>query len=66
MDASKTFGIMPESLVGEYLFDPIMSGDEVVMPAGTEITEEVLNDLDKMNVKEISLTYGAYGNRPSG
>ncbi len=55
MDASKTFGIMPESLVGEYLFDPIMSGDEVVMPSGTEITEEVLNDLDKMNVKEISL-----------
>ena len=53
MDASKTFGIMPESLVGEYLFDPIMSGDEVVMPAGTEITEEVLNDLDKMNIKEI-------------
>ena len=32
-----------------------MSGDEVVMPAGTEITEEVLNDLDKMNIKEISL-----------
>ena len=55
MDASKTFGIMPESLIGEYLFDPIMSGDEVVMPAGTEITEEVLNDLDKMNIKEISL-----------
>ena len=55
MDTSKTFGILPESLVGEYLFDPIMSGDEVVMPAGTEITEEVLNDLDKMNVKEISL-----------
>ncbi len=52
---SKEFGILPESLVGEYLFDPIMSGDEVVMPAGTEITEEVLNDLDKMNVKEISL-----------
>ena len=52
---TKNFGILPESLVGEYLFDPIMSGDEVVFPAGTEITEEVLNDLDKMNVKEISL-----------
>ena len=52
---TKEFGILPESLVGEYLFDPIMSGDEVVFPAGTEITEEVLNDLDKMNVKEISL-----------
>ena len=52
---AKEFGILPESLVGEYLFDPIMSGDEVVFPAGTEITEEVLNDLDKMNIKEISL-----------
>ena len=52
---TKTFGILPESLIGEYLFDPVMSGDEIVFPAGTEITEEVLNDLDKMNVKEISL-----------
>ena len=55
LETSKNFGILPESLVGEYLFDPIMSGDEVVLPAGTEITEEVLNDLDKMNIKEISL-----------
>ncbi len=55
LETSKNFGLLPESLIGEYLFDPIMSGDEVVMPAGTEITEEVLNDLDKMNVKEISL-----------
>ena len=55
LDESKKFGIMPETLVGEYLFDPVMSGDEVVFPAGTEITEDVLNDLDKMNVKEISL-----------
>ena len=52
---TKNFGILPESLIGEYLFDPIMSGDEVVYPAGTEITEDVLNDLDKMNIKEISL-----------
>ena len=55
LETSKNFGVLPESLIGEYLFDPIMSGDEVVMPAGTEITEEVLNDLDKMNIKEISL-----------
>ena len=55
LETSKKFGVLPESLIGEYLFDPIMSGDEVVMPAGTEITEEVLNDLDKMNIKEISL-----------
>ena len=52
---SKNFGIMPESLIGEFLFDPVMAGDEVVFPSGTEITEEVLSDLDKMNVKEISL-----------
>ncbi len=52
---SKSFAVMPESLIGEYLFDPIMSGDEVAFPAGTEITEEVLNDLDKMGIKEISL-----------
>ncbi len=55
LQASKEFGIMPESLIGEYLFDPIMSGDEVVFPAGTEITENVLSELDEMNVKEISL-----------
>ena len=55
LESSKNFGVLPESLIGEYLFDPIMSGDEVVLPAGTEITEEVLNDLDKMNIKEISL-----------
>ena len=52
---SKSCAVMPESLIGEYLFDPIMSGDEVAFPAGTEITEEVLNDLDKMGIKEISL-----------
>ena len=53
--ASKEFGILPESLIGEYLFDPIMSGDEVVFQAGTEITEEILSELDKMGVKNISL-----------
>ena len=52
---SKTFGMLPESLVGEYLFDPIMNGDEVLYQAGTEITEEILSDLDKLGVKEISL-----------
>ncbi len=55
VSASKTFGILPESLVGEYLFDPIMNGDEVLYSAGTEITEEILSDLDKLGVKEISL-----------
>ncbi len=55
MSASKEFGIASESLVGEYLFDPIMSGDQVMYQAGTEITEEVLADIEKLNVKEISL-----------
>ncbi|MBO7642872.1 MAG: DNA-directed RNA polymerase subunit beta, partial [Alphaproteobacteria bacterium] len=53
--ASKTFGVNSESLIGEYLFDPIMSGDEVLYQSGTEITEEVLSDLAKLGVKEISL-----------
>ena len=55
MSASKEFGIANEALVGEYLFDPIMSGDQVMYQAGTEITEEVLADIEKLNVKEISL-----------
>jgi DNA-directed RNA polymerase subunit beta len=52
---SKEFGIDSESLIGEYLFEPIMSGDEVMFPAGTEITEEVLSDLDKLGIKNISI-----------
>lgn len=55
MAASKKFGINAEALVGEYLFDPITNAGEIVFPAGTEITEEVLADLEKMDVKEISL-----------
>ena len=52
---AKQFAIKTESLVGNYLFDSIMSEDQVVYPAGTEITEEILTDLDRMNVKEISI-----------
>ena len=55
MSASKKFGIDAEALIGEYLFDPITNAGEIVFPAGTEITEEVLSDLAKMDVKEISL-----------
>ena len=51
--ASKTYGLTSESLVGEFLFDPIMGTDEVIFPAGTEITEEVLADIEKMGVKEL-------------
>ena len=52
---SKSFGVESNSLVGEYLFDPIMSGEEIVFASGTEITEEVLADLEKMSVKSISI-----------
>ena len=56
MDASKEFGIMPDAMVGEYLFDPILDADgNVVYRSGTEITPDVMADLEKMNVGEISL-----------
>jgi len=53
--ASKKFGIATDGLVGEYLFDAVTNAGEVVFPAGTEITEEVLADLEKMDVKNISI-----------
>ena len=53
--ASKKFAIMPDALVGEYLFEPVTNGGDVVYPAGTELTDEILSDLDKMNVKNISI-----------
>ncbi|MBO4480531.1 MAG: DNA-directed RNA polymerase subunit beta [Alphaproteobacteria bacterium] len=53
--SSKEFGIMPDALIGEYLFDPVMSGDQVLYQSGTEITEEVLADIEKLGIKEISL-----------
>ena len=55
MAASKQYGIMPDALVGEYLFDPIMNVEEVLFPAGTEITEEILADIEKLGIKNISL-----------
>ena len=52
---TKQFGLTTDSLVGEYLFEPVTNAGEVVYPAGTEITEESLADLDKMGVKNISI-----------
>ena len=52
---SKTFGIARDSLIGEYLFSAIKNGDDVLFPEGTEITEEVLNEIEKLGVKNISL-----------
>ncbi|HIU65532.1 MAG TPA: DNA-directed RNA polymerase subunit beta [Candidatus Enterousia avicola] len=56
MNASKDFGIVQDSLIGEYLFDPILDAEgNVLYRSGTEITPDVIADLEKMNVKEISL-----------
>ena len=52
---SKKFGIKGDALIGEYLFSAVKNGDEVLFPEGTEITEEVLNELEKLGVKNISL-----------
>lgn len=53
--ASKTFGLTRDSLIGEYLFSAVKNGEEVLFQEGTEITEEVLNELEKLGVKNISL-----------
>mgnify|MGYP002623543228 FL=1 len=53
--ASKKFGLERDSLIGEYLFSAVKNGDDVLFTEGTEITEEVLNELEKLGVKNISL-----------
>ncbi|MCL2017181.1 MAG: DNA-directed RNA polymerase subunit beta [Alphaproteobacteria bacterium] len=73
---SKTFAIDKEHLVGEYLFDPVVhpsangkveaQSEEVLFASAAEITEEVIRDLEKLGVKELSLiaidnlSYGAH------
>lgn len=52
---SKKFGLNRDSLIGEYLFSAIKNGDDVLFPEGTEITDEVLNEIEKLGVKNISL-----------
>ncbi len=53
--ASKTFGMSRDALIGEYLFGAVKNGEDVLFPEGTEITEEVLNELEKLGVKNISI-----------
>ena len=53
--ASKTFGVERDALIGEFLFDAVKNGEEVLFRAGTEITEEVLNEIEKLGIKNISL-----------
>ena len=55
VSASKTFGLTRDSLIGEYLFSAVKNGEDVLFQEGTEITEEVLNELEKLGVKNISL-----------
>ena len=55
MAASKQFGIERDALIGEYLFSAVKNGDEVLFPEGTEITDEVLNEIEKLGVKNISI-----------
>ncbi|MDR0803977.1 MAG: DNA-directed RNA polymerase subunit beta [Rickettsiales bacterium] len=53
--ANKEFLIAAENLIGEFICDAIMDGDAVLFDAGTEITAEVLADLEKLNIKNISI-----------
>ncbi|MDR0319282.1 MAG: DNA-directed RNA polymerase subunit beta [Rickettsiales bacterium] len=63
---SKEFAIAKDSLVGEYIFDPIMKGEEVLYPAATEITEVVMKDIMKLGIQKLSIIsvdrfyYGAH------
>jgi len=54
VETSKQFGIQRDALIGEYLFGAIQVG-EVSYPEGTQITEDILNEIEKMGVKNISL-----------
>lgn len=50
------FDIQPDGIVGEYIFDAIKNSEgEVLFRAGTEITEEILHDFDKLGIKEITI-----------
>ena len=52
---SKKFGVSRDALIGEYLFSAVKNGEDVLFPEGTEITEEVLSELETLGVKNISL-----------
>ncbi|MCQ2562213.1 MAG: DNA-directed RNA polymerase subunit beta, partial [Alphaproteobacteria bacterium] len=52
---TKKFARTQDSLVNEYLFDSITDGDNVLFPAGTKLTEDVLKDIDNLNINTISV-----------
>jgi len=61
-----SFAIAAESLIGEYIFDPIEKDGEIIYPSATEITEAILKDIEKLGIEKISLVsvdrfyYGAH------
>ncbi|MCL2749104.1 MAG: DNA-directed RNA polymerase subunit beta [Alphaproteobacteria bacterium] len=63
---SKEFSIAADAIVGEYLFDAIQQNGEVLFASGAEVSEEILADIEKLNVKNISIIsidnmfYGAH------
>ena len=66
VQSNKEFAIAKDAVIGEYLFDSVQQSGEVLFPSGAEITEEVLADFEKLNIKNISLIsidnmfYGAH------
>ncbi|MDR1026843.1 MAG: DNA-directed RNA polymerase subunit beta [Rickettsiales bacterium] len=54
--AKTDFLLAGEWYLGEFLFDSVKDTDgEVIFRAGTELTEEVMRDLDKLSIKKISI-----------
>jgi DNA-directed RNA polymerase subunit beta len=50
------FAIAKDALIGEYVFDTIKDANgEILFRAGTEITEEVLHDFERLNIAELSI-----------
>lgn len=53
--AHKEFAIAKEEVIGEYLFDAVKNNDDDLYPSATEITEEVLTEIEKLGIKNISI-----------
>ena len=53
--SDKKFALKSESLIGCFLFDPVIVDEQVIYNSGTEITEDVLSGLLKMDIKNLSI-----------
>ncbi|MDR2769989.1 MAG: hypothetical protein LBB08_00900, partial [Rickettsiales bacterium] len=49
------FVISGDALAGEYIFDSVKNAEGVLFKCGTEISDDVLADLDKYGVNEITI-----------